>query len=306
MSELQTIIKALSTTSSSKPLLPSWRISTLLDRAALADRTAQIGTQEEEAQVGAYEAELEWMVVGKATVQTYGLILNTLLEETIPLSDEIWYWDEVLSSYTYTGLYTIQTSPLRLWDWTKDIYDDTRRRFTHLRQDEENEVSISRMGTSLTDQWKQFYGLVQDSIRDRSIADIQRRVLSPIALCRSEARHKQTHLKRLREMSASGLGVLMDEGLSFYVDEDDNGSVRAHGADIHEWKGVVERSVALMDTVLRNVTTLETGVHDFEEAVFASVEDDPEVSPREEESATRPAKLSRRLQHILEGKSSVT
>lgn len=285
-----------------------------MDRAALAESKAELGTQQEEdeehGEVDPYEAELEWMLIGKATVQTYGLILNTLLEETIPLSDDIWYWDEVLSSYTYTGVYTIQTSPLRLWDWTKDIYEDTRRRFMHLRHNneehDENEEGFSaeKIGTGLMDQWKQFYGLVQESIRDRSMADIQRRVLSPIALCRSEARNKQTHLKRLREMSASGLGVLMDEGLSFDLDEDDTDSVKPRA--ISEWKGVVERSVALMDTVLRNVTTLETGVHDFEDAVFASVEDDPEVSPRSEDTATRPAKLSRRLQHILQGNIYLT
>jgi len=64
----------------------------------------------------------------------------------------------------------------------------------------------------------------------------------------------------------------------------------------------VERSVALMDTVLRNVTALETGVSEFEDAVFASVEDDPEISSRTTEvaQASRPAKLSRRLRHILE------
>lgn len=54
-----------------------------------------------------------------------------------------------------------------------------------------------------------------------------------------------------------------------------------------------------MDTVLCNVTALETGVSDFEEMVFASVEEDPEISTRgaDPAQATQPAKLSRRLQH---------
>jgi nuclear-control-of-ATPase protein 2 len=134
------------------------------------------------------------------------------------------------------------------------------------------------------------------------LADIQRRVLSPIALCRSEARQKQARLRRLREMGASGLGVLMDEGLSFDISEDSTELVKTEEGDSHEWKVVVERSVALMDTVLCNVTTLETGVSDFEDTVFASVEDDPEISPREADvsQVTRPAKVSKRLQHILE------
>jgi nuclear-control-of-ATPase protein 2 len=103
-------------------------------------------------------------------------------------------------------------------------------------------------------------------------------------------------------MGASGLGVLMDEGLSFDISEDTTELVKTEESDSHEWKVVVERSVALMDTVLRNVTTLETGVSDFEDTVFASVEDDPEISPRETDvsEGTRPAKVSRRLRHILE------
>jgi nuclear control of ATPase protein 2 len=248
----------------------------------------------------AYETELEWLLISKATVQTYGLILNTLLEETLPLSNDIWYWDEVVGSYTHTSLYMLQTSPLRFWDWTKDIYKDARTRFQRLREAPEDSISARRIGTSLTAQWKQFYGLVQESIQDRSMIDIQRRVLSPIALARTEARRKQAGLKRLREMSASGLGVLMDEGLNFDVDEEGNGQSKGRSGDSHEWKGVVERSVALMDTVLQKVTSLETGVPEFEDTVFASVEDDPEISSTENGTAgNRPARISRRLHHIL-------
>jgi nuclear control of ATPase protein 2 len=297
ISELQSIIKALSTTSSSTPLLSSWRIQTLLDQAGLSD--AAVPTQDEGK--SAYEIELGWLLISKATVQTYGLILNALLEQTLPLSNDIWYWDEVVGSYTYTGLYMLQTSPLRFWDWTKDIYKDARTRFQRLREAPEDAISARRIGTSLTAQWKQFYELVKESIQDRSMADIERRVLSPIALARAEARRKQAGLKRLREMSASGLGVLMDEALNFDVDEEGNGQSKGRSGDHHEWKGVVERSVALMDTVLQKVTALEIGVPEFEDAVFASVEDDPEISSAETGTAgSRPAKISRRLRHILQ------
>lgn len=302
--ELQSIVKALSTTSSSSPLLSSWRISTLLQQAALSEFVTE---EEEDQVVTTYETELEWLLVSKATVQIYGLLLNTLLEQTIPLSDDIWYWDEVLGSYAYSSLYTVQTSPLRLWDWSKDIYHDTRLRLARttdhaLGGDAHLDAAdVKDLKSSLTEQWKQFYGLVKESIQERSVADIQRRVLSPIALCRSEARHNQGRLKRLREMGASGLGVLMDEGLNFGI-SDEKTEIKAEDNDVHEWKGVIERSVALMDTVLRNITTLETGVSEFEDTVFASVEDDPEISTEESEEAEiiRPAKISRRLLHILE------
>ncbi|PVH73344.1 ATP synthase regulation protein NCA2 [Cadophora sp. DSE1049] len=297
--ELQTIVKALSTTSSSSPLLSSWRISQLLERAALSEFVAE---DEQDPVTSKYEAELEWLLVSKATVQTYGLLMSTLLQQTIPLNDDIWYWDEVLGSYTYSSLYTVQTSPLRFWAWSKDIYSDTKTRLERVRESPPDAISAREIGTSLTEQWKQFYGLVRESIRDSSVAHIQQQVLSPIALCRSQARHNQARLRRLREMGASGLGMLMDEGMNFDVSDDRSDVAKTEESDLQEWKFVVERSVALMDTVLRNVTTLDTGISEFEDNVFATVDDDPEITTRETTptEVARPSKLGMRLQHILE------
>lgn len=309
IAELQSIVKALSTTSSSSPLLSSRRLSSLLEQANLLEAAARddIAAADNEDELAvAYETELEWLLVSKATVQTHGLLLNTLLEQTIPLNDDIWYWDVVLGSYTYSSLYAVQTSPLRLLHWSRDIYNDSKTRLTRLREGDRDGdrdgISAREIGTGLMDQWKQFYGLVRESIRERSVADIQRRVLSPIALARSEAREKQARLKRLRELGASGIGVLMDEGLNFDISDDNTELVRTE-SESQEWKVVVERSVALMDNVLRNVCTLEAGVSDFEETVFASVENDPEIeisSSGADETAPRTGKLSRRLQEILQ------
>jgi nuclear control of ATPase protein 2 len=289
ITSLQNTIKALSTTSSSSPLLSPYRILALLSSTSLSSS----------AETESYEAELEWLLVSKATVQIYGLLLGVLLEQTIPLSDEVGYWDEVLGSYGWSGLYTVQTSPGRWWGWGWDVLEDTKRRVVRLRESTDEDVGVREVGEGLGEKWRRFYGLVRESVRERSVADIQRRVLSPVALCREEARVKQAKLRRLREMGASGLGVLIDEGLSFNIGDEGN---ELGKVEENEWKVVVEKSIALMDVVLRNVTTLETGVSDFEDAVFASVEEDPEISTRgaDEDEVARPAKLSRRLQHILE------
>ena len=297
ITQLQAIVKSLSTASSSRPLLRAARLQELLEQAQFTQATASaLGDHAGDA----YKGELEWLLIGKATAQTYGLILNTLLEQTIPLSNDIWYWDEVLGSYAYTGLYTIQTSPLRFWDWSKEIYQDARQRFDSLTSGSEGDGLQAR---SLSDRWRQFYGLVRESIRDRSLTDVRSKVMSPLTIARSEARQKQSHLRRLREMSASGLGVLMDEGLNF--DTDDEGSIVSKGhndeASREEWKGIVTKSVVLMETVLRNVSVLETGVGQFEDAVFISVDEDPEVLQHHAEGATpsRPVLLARKLQQIL-------
>ncbi|OLN88176.1 Nuclear control of ATPase protein 2 [Colletotrichum chlorophyti] len=295
--ELLRIVRALSTTSSSLSLLPSQRIRSLLHQSKLASWDFQAEMDNENGRYH-YQSEIEWLLISKATVQTYGVILNTLLDQIIPLNDDIWYWDEVLSSYTYSSLYTIQTSPLRLWALSKDVYQESKHRLQHLSHAPGDFVETTRTG--LAQQWSQFYGIVRESIRDSSITTLQRRVLSPVALSRGEARRKLAHLKRLREMTASGLGVLVDEGLTFGVDDDDEKSEAA--VNSHDWKGVVERSVALMDMVLREVLTLESGVPEFEDKVFAGVEEDPELSIHIEDANTleKPAVLAKRLLNILD------
>ncbi|GJC94027.1 ATP synthase regulation protein NCA2 [Colletotrichum higginsianum] len=267
--ELLHIARALSTTSSSLSLLPSQRIRALLHQSKLAEWD--------------FQAEKS-QGLGEATVQTYGIILNTLLDQIIPLSDEMWYWDEVLSSYTYSSLYTVQTSPLRLWALTKDVYHESKHRIQNISHAPGDLVESTRTG--LSQQWKQFYGIVRDSIRDSSITTLQRKVLSPVALSRGEARRKLAHLKRLRDMIASGLGVLVDEGLTFGGDDDDDDKSEA-GVNSHDWKGSVGSRV---------------WVSEFEDKVFAGVEEDPELSIHIEDAnaVEKPSVLARRLLNILD------
>lgn len=293
------MVKSLSTASSSQGLLRSATVQTLLEQANFS--TSSNITIRQDPESVSYERELEWLLVSKATAQTYGLILNALLEQTIPLSDDIWYWDEVLGSYVYSGLYSIQTSPSRFWLWSKDIYSDAKQRLDSLTSPSND---IARTQKSLSDRWRQFYGLVKDCIRDRSVADMQSKIMSPITMVRTEARRKQNHLKKLREMSASGLGVLMDEALTFDLDDEGSIVTKSSDGDIdkEEWKNVVAKSVSLMEIVLRNVTALEVGVNEFAETVFTNVEDDPEIvrhESAEDDSSPRPALLADRLQQIL-------
>lgn len=246
---------------------------------------------------GNYESELEWLVLGKATVQTYGLILSTFMDQIVPLSEDLWYWDQVLSSYTYSGLYTVQLSPLWMWEWTKDIYHDSRLRFHQFKISKDQTEHIR---ASLGERWQQFYSIVRGSIRERSLANVRDKIFSPVALSRRQARSNLKQLRKLRAMTASGMGLLLDEGLSFGVgDNDSNRSDFAADNADHEWKAVVERSVALMDMVLRDVSTLSHSISDFEDKVFAGVEDDPELSAQAD-PADLTSMLARRLVDLLE------
>ncbi|KAL1857517.1 hypothetical protein VTK73DRAFT_8045 [Phialemonium thermophilum] len=297
--ELLRISKSLSTTSSSRSLLSPQKICRLLQQSRIADGPGAVTTRDRSGKQH-FEREIEWYVVGKATIQTYGVILSTLLDQIIPLSDDIWYWEEVLASYSYSTLYTIQTSPIRAWTWTEGIYVSSRTRLRQLRMASAGGVDARSLGNSVLQRWRRFYSIVRVSIEERTIGDLPRRVLSPVALCRGQARQKCVQLRRLREMIASALGVIIGEGLDFEVSDEAAKSEMAEKS--HEWKDVLERSVSLMDMVLRGVLTLDTPTAEFEEQVFASVSTDPELSVNMEDvnEPERPAVLARRLMELLD------
>lgn len=300
LDHLMSIIRSLSTTSSSQPLLSVERVKILLDESgipAIANRVDGTSSGAYAQPKTPYENEIEWLLVSKATVQVYGAILNTLVDSIIPLSDDMWYWDGVLSSYTYSSIYAVQTSPLRLWAWSHDIYQASRSRLRLMSAADASAQLVESTRSTISQPWSRFYGVVRESIREHSFANLQRKVLSPVALCRAEARHKQAQLRKLREMTASGLGVLMDEGLQLGHDDEPAGA-----QDHEDLKGVVERSVALMDMVLKEACSLEANIHDFEEKVFAGVEEDAELSLHVEGnmSSYRPSTLARRLIQIID------
>lgn len=362
VNELLNIVKTLSSTSSSQPILSTYRIRGLLRQSGLLETAEWIEKNEQvreeadddeenlhsEQQDGSYldlqssihtdaeggsantessddssshhspvppelvtgppglaekgvlASEVEWLLVSKATVQVYGVLLNTLLEQITPLHDDIWYWDDILSSYSSLSLYTIQTSPLRLWNWTKEVCQvvvESRARFSAVRESALGALQTTRDNASLSQQWQQFYAIVRQGVAARAFAGLEKRLLSPISRCRADARHSQKRLRRLRQLVASGLGILIDEGLRFDLDEGtelkditaDNG---------RRWKGVVERSVSLMDQVTTDVLAVESSVLEFEDKVFNDVQGDPIITANHFDT-NKPARLARRLDQLL-------
>ena len=144
---------------------------------------------------------------------------------------------------------------------------------------------------SVSAQWKRFWNLVQESARDRSLAGVQSKIMTPVTQARFEVLSKQHHLMELRELSASGLGVLMDSALDF---DDDAGSMMTRSND--EWKTIVSKSITLMESVLRHATASDTGVSQFETLIFSKVEEATPVA--DEGDVQRPAHLATKL-HLL-------
>ena len=69
----------------------------------------------EEVRQSEYAAELEWLFLAQCTVDAYGCLLQQLFEQTLPLAQDIFYWDDVLSTPTWRLLFLVQSTPnLRL------------------------------------------------------------------------------------------------------------------------------------------------------------------------------------------------
>jgi len=241
----------------------------------------------------AYEMELESLFLAKATILVYGITFHTLLEQTLPLSEDLYYWDEVLSSYRYTALYSVQIAPVKLLEASKEVYHDAMRRFKELREkniDAElpsinsEPVRSKKLSQSL----QEFYCLVENSLRGR-LEELRRRsrMTSPFTIVRNDIRKKQATIRRLREMQAASLGILIGETLNFDYVEDPKA----------QWKSVVERAAALMENITRNVGTVTSHtIEQFEELIFLQGEYDLPSPPNVK---GRTALLSLQLQKIL-------
>ncbi|KAF1947982.1 NCA2-domain-containing protein [Clathrospora elynae] len=307
ITHLQKLIKSLSTTASSKSsLVPTGRILETLHLANISsscatchqwfahsdddhsddDRSDHDDTRPD----ASYEHELEWLLLSKATTQAYGQVLSTILEQTIPLEDDLWYWDDILSTYRFAGLYSIQTSPVRLWKWSQEIYHHVQSR-----------------GGQLASGWTQFYGLVKNAMQERSFANIQRQVVSPLALVRNEGRRKRAALRKIRLVNANALGVLLGEGLGNESIHDDGTqspgplSTQDNG---QRWKSVVSKNIALMDAVIQSVNMAELAVDKFDGSVASITQDDQYYmlhEPSGERTATtlKPADVAERLRYLL-------
>jgi len=56
-----------------------------------------------------YTRELEWLFVARCAVDVYGCLLEQLFQQTLPLAQDIFYWDDILSQPSWRILFLIQS-----------------------------------------------------------------------------------------------------------------------------------------------------------------------------------------------------
>ncbi|KAI1175033.1 ATP synthase regulation protein NCA2 [Nemania sp. FL0916] len=292
---LSKIIRALSADPRFPSALSSPRIQSLLTQSGLlSERSSQ------DLEPSRYESDLEWLVVAKVTVQTYGAVTGMLLDQIVPLSDHMWYWDQVLSSPLSTTLYMLQTAPVDGWVWCNEVYRDCKARLQRYTNDSDSndeldEAVTNGTASSKTPQWRKFYDIIRSTIHEKSLVRVHQRITSRFARRRSEIRKKQFRLKNTRDKIASCLGILVDEGLAF----GNNPAETFRSEDNQEWKGIVEKSVVLMNVMLRDIMDLEAETDQIEDRIFAGVDDDPLSMLADESNRNHPLAIAQRLHQIL-------
>ncbi|KAK1066271.1 Nuclear control of ATPase protein 2 [Friedmanniomyces endolithicus] len=275
---LQTSIRALtpSLASDRRALLqPSQILLHLSALSSTSNKAPQnllaVGSKEHRAANDPYERELEWLLVSKATAQTYGFVLTKILDHTVRLAEDLWYWEEILGSRRWTTVYGVQSSPGRICAWGGRVWEDVKARGGSfgIREGGGREV------LGLRERWGAFYGVVREVVRERSVEELRHGVLvSPVTRLRGEIRRKRAVLGAVRLRNANALGVLLGEGLA-------NESVHGEGlvGGLAEgqgsWKTSVARNVALMEAVLLKANDQATAVEKFDAAVAELTDDDP-------------------------------
>ncbi len=240
-------------------------------------------------------ANLEWVATGKATTQVYGLLLNSLLDRTIPLGESIWYWDDLLGSYANIVLYTIQRSPAKFWHQAKEVYADARQKFS---QGQVISTSARDATRSVTDSWREFYGLVQNSIQERSLAQAQSKVLSPFSISRVEARENLDRIRSLRKTSAAAIGRLVRECLVFGGPPEDRkrgALVQALDTEDDDWQTTIAQTVSVLHQV--------TSAHEDQDGEYDPI--DPQTASSTEVAALLIKVLDDRLPNSEEQASKL-
>ncbi|KAF8985327.1 Nuclear control of ATPase protein 2 [Entomortierella lignicola] len=137
-------------------------------------------------------SRLEHLFMAKCTIAVYLNLLDIILNATLPLANEILYWQSLLD-----------TSPYRLYSLTRSVAISTQRHLESLigaaSQETKPKVNIIQL--------LQFF----PTFLSRHL--IAQPVSFPIAI-RYEVTHHRKQLQRIREYQAECLGLLAEQGLN--------------------------------------------------------------------------------------------
>ncbi|ODV92044.1 hypothetical protein CANCADRAFT_81364 [Tortispora caseinolytica NRRL Y-17796] len=173
--------------------------------------------------------EIEWVLVGTAAISLYGNALNLLLDRTLPVSEDIYYWDQVLSMPNRLIYYSLQTAPLRGVQLAREVFTEAR---THVHR--ANAVTVDDvtniLSGSLWAKLKKWFHVLKETIICRKremmsaipqgVAPWASLLFWPVPIIRKEIHLKRRRLRTLLELQAASLGYLVDSGIDLDATSD--------------------------------------------------------------------------------------
>ncbi|CAP91627.1 Nuclear control of ATPase protein 2 [Penicillium rubens] len=275
--QLHDLINSISVTSKTQSLLPPSRLADLLS-GTLVQITLRGGNS-------AQLSDHVWIVVAKAAIQASGLVMNTLLDQTLQLHDETYYWGEMLGSVWYSSLYTVQKFPAQFCRWTKDACA----------------AQIYQEAPSITARWSRFYQIARQTAWNLGGHSIGANLLSPVRSSRAEIRQKRDLLLKMKDLHTSSLGLLME---GWHLFEANDSASLSPGTINAQWCDAVHRAVVLIEAIFHHIA-LEPSTRELEQGVFATLErdmDDTRMHTQRDNPVHRPLDLIERLVRVLRGK----
>ncbi|KAK3829998.1 MAG: ATP synthase regulation protein NCA2-domain-containing protein [Linnemannia gamsii] len=196
--------------------------------------------------------KLQHLFLAKATAVVYLNLLNIILNATLPLANEMDYWQSLADSSSWRLLYILQTSPYRFFSLTRSVVSTTKEHIDSLIATSEE----SERANHILQLIKYFPTFLNKHL-------IAQPVSFPLAI-HYEITHHRKQLQRIREYQAECLGLLAEQGLnldpehledSIAPSESSSSIVSARGAnDIAQAQVFVQeqisKTVCLMEGVL--------------------------------------------------------
>ncbi|KAF9576096.1 Nuclear control of ATPase protein 2 [Mortierella alpina] len=238
VSGLRSSIEALDFRSGSIP--PMERVFLEIEKVeTLVSRGARGGQQ---------TSTMEHLFLAKCTVAVYLNLLDIILNATLPLSNEIEYWQSLRDSPTWRLLYIVQTSPHRLFSLTRSVVVSTRDHLDSLIETAEDKERRTRL--------LQMIQYFPEFLKKHLISQP---VSFPVAIHYEISSHRK-QLQRIKEYQAECLGLLAEQGLNLNAEhlEDlgspSSSSVSFAGENTQRAEKFVQdqisRTVCLMERVL--------------------------------------------------------
>ncbi|PYH47277.1 NCA2 family protein [Aspergillus saccharolyticus JOP 1030-1] len=255
---LERLSELLSVASKSNPLMSANRVARLISYFP-KNPAISCGTSPELPPHRSAISDLAWIAATRASIQTYGITLKTLSENTLVFVDEATYWDSLLESQWYVGLYTLQTSPVWLWhrlgrQFSARSYPGAWNQASHI-----------------SPSWIHLYDSARRCVSSITVSTLRKSLVYPLLASKLHIRQQRKLLHVVKDINASALGILMDRCFQFELDNELE-ECYSGGTLSDDWCTNVLKSVTWLELVLRHL--LAGTLHDFETRITVTSEEE--------------------------------